>query len=199
MITILGITGSLRWPSHTHTLMEIALGAARESGARVELLDLRAVELPLYDPRSTQLPPIVTELRERVADAHAYIVGTPEYHGSLSGTLKNCLDYLFPEVSGKVFGFIVATGNDIGSSAFAHLREIVTYLHAWSLPYDAYAMLPDFDESGHLVNPRVRDRLYRLGRDVAVYGELIYDRFGQDRISGGGPQYGFAPWHAEEG
>ncbi len=45
----------------------------------------------------------------------------------------------------------------------------------------------------------LRDRLYRLGRDVAVYGELIYDRFGQDRISGGGPQYGFAPWHVEEG
>ncbi|MHB9133208.1 MAG: NADPH-dependent FMN reductase [Armatimonadota bacterium] len=198
MITVLGVSGSMRWPSHTHTLMEVALGAARESSARVELLDLRTIDLPLYDPRPDRTPPQVAEMRERVADAHALIVGTPEYHGSLSGTLKNFFDYLYPEVNGKLIGFLIATGNDMGATALNHFRDIASYLHAWSLPYSAYAMLEDFDESGHLINMRVRDRLLRLGRDTVMYGELLYDRFQRDCIVGGGPQLGFAPWHARE-
>jgi FMN reductase len=196
MITVLGIAGSKRWPSHTHTLMEIALGAARDSGARVELYDLRAQDLPIFNPRSTEEHPQVGELRERVADAHALIVGTPEYHGSMSGGVKNVLDYLYPEVNGKLFSFVIASGNEPAHSVTAHLREVVAHMHGWSLPYAALATLPDFDEADHLVNPYVRDRLLRLGRDVVVYGELLYERFTRDAVPAGGAHLGFAPWHA---
>jgi len=198
MITVLGITGSMRWPSHTHMMMEVALRAARESGARVELLDLRTLELPMYDPRAGHIPPSVSEIRDRVADAHAYLLGTPEYHGSISGALKNFLDYLYPEINGKLFGFLVSTGNDLGTSALTHLREIVSYVHAWSLPYSVAASMEDFDEAGHLTDLHLRDRLARLGRDVTVYGQLIYDQFARDRVTGGGAHLGFAPWHAGE-
>lgn len=177
-------------------MMEVALGAARDAGARVELLDLRMVELPLYDPRQRTPPPQAVELRERAADAHAFLVGTPEYHGSVSGALKNVLDYLYHETHGKLFGLVVAAGIDEGSRTVSHLRDMVEFLGAWALPYAATATMTDFDESTGLTNARVRDRLQRLGRDVAVYGELLYDRYTRDAVPGGGPDLGFAPWHA---
>lgn len=196
MITITGIAGSMRWPSHTHALLEIALGAARENGARVELLNMHALDIPLYDPRMQDIPPSVAELRERVADAHAVIIGTPEYHGSMSGALKNVLDYLYPEVNGKLVGIIVATGADEGASAVAQLRTVLHFMHAWCLPYAVTAGSEDFDESGHLASARVRDALLRLGRDVTVYGELLSTQFARDRVLGGGVHLGFAPWYA---
>jgi hypothetical protein len=73
---------------------------------------------------------------------------------------------------------------------------MVEFLGAWALPYAATATMTDFDESTGLTNARVRDRLQRLGRDVAVYGELLYDRYTRDAVPGGGPDLGFAPWHA---
>ena len=198
MITVIGIAGSMRWPSHTHAMLEVTLGAARESGSRVELIDVHTLDLPLYDPRVRDAPPVVTELRERMADAHAYIIGSPEYHGGMSGALKNLLDYLYPEVNGKLFGIVVATGSDDGTSALAQLRTTIHAMHAWCLPYAATAGSDDFDESAHLASARVRETLLRLGRDVAIYGELLYERFARDRVLGGGVQLGFAPWHARE-
>jgi len=198
MITVLGISGSMRYPSHTHTLLDIALAAARDSGARVELLDLRTLDLPIYTPGLSSMPPVVTEIRDMVNDAHAYIIGTPEYHGNLSGALKNLFDYLYPEVNGKLFGCVVATGNDVGTTSLVALREIIASLHAWVLPYGVIAALPDFDTAGHLTNNRIRDRLLRLGRDVTIYGNLLFERYARDSILGGGPNLGFAPWHARE-
>lgn len=183
----------MRWPSHTHTLLELALNAAREAGARVELLDIRLLELPIYEPFAGHPAPAVTELRELVADAHALLIGTPEYHGGMSGALKNVFDYLYPEVNGKLLGLVVATGTDMGTSAVGQLREMAGYLGAWTLPAAVTAGIADFDEAGQLANPRVVDRLQRLGRDLTVYGEQLFERFRQDSVSGGGPEYGFAP------
>jgi len=178
--------------------METALASARENGARVELLDLRTLDLPMYDPRAGHLPPNINEVRERVTDAHAYLVGSPVYHGSISGALKNFFDFLYPEVNGKLFGFILATGNDLGETALTHLTTISQHFHSWCLPYGAIAALEAFDEAGHLINRQIYDRLLRMGRDIAVYGEMLYDRFSRDTVEGGGPQLGFAPWHARE-
>lgn len=188
----------MRYPSHTHTLLDIALSAARDAGARVELLDLREMDLPIYTPGQTTALPAIEELRARVMDAHAVIVGTPEYHGSPSGALKNCFDYLYPEVNGKLISCVVATGNDIGTTSLVALREIIASLHAWTLPYGVISSQPDFDSAGHLVNTRIRDRLLRLGRDTTIYGEILHERFMRDSVLGGGAQLGFAPWHARE-
>ena len=194
MITVLGISGSQRRPSRTHTLLEIALSAARDSGARVELLDLLTLPLPMYEPSQDSFAPHIKELSERIADAHAYIIGTPVYYGGMSGLLKNLFDHLIEEISGKVAGLLVTTGSGQGSTTFLQLRDILSYFHTWALPYGVESGTDDFDEAGNLTAPRVRDRLLRLGRDVTVYGELLHEQYMRDRIPGGGTHLGFAPW-----
>lgn len=195
MSTIIGVSASMNWPSHTHAMLEIALQAARDNGARVELLDLRAVDLPMCDRHVGQTPVAVDEVRELVADAHAYLIGTPAYHGSMSGSLKLFFDLLYPEVNGKLFGCLVSARDAQGSVVFSHLRDVIGALHGWTLPYGVMGLREEFDASCHLLDKRTRDRLLRLGRDVVVYGDMLYDQFEHDCRPNAGAEFGFAAWH----
>jgi chromate reductase len=93
---ILGIPGSLRAGSHNARLLEAA-AELLPPGVTLEVLDpeiLRAIPHYDEDVRAGGEPPAVTMLRERVADADAVLIATPEYNHSLPGALKNGLDWL---------------------------------------------------------------------------------------------------------
>ncbi|HEY3377320.1 MAG TPA: NAD(P)H-dependent oxidoreductase [Armatimonadota bacterium] len=198
MISVLGISGSPQWPSHTRTMLDVAFDAVRHSGARVELLDIRDWNLPPYSPQPRKVTPQIHELRERFADASAYLLATPAYHGGMSGMLKTLLDYVADDIGGKLFGLLITTERDDAGSTAAQLRDILSASLAWALPYDAVGAPDDFAAPGLLTAQRLRERLQRLGRDVAVYGDLLAARFARDRVLGGGVQLGFAPWFAHE-
>ncbi|MDH3327222.1 MAG: NAD(P)H-dependent oxidoreductase, partial [Gammaproteobacteria bacterium] len=92
-IKIIAICGSLRESSHTRRALEISLAGAKQVGVKIELIDLRTYNLVFCDGNSkNEYPQDVLKLRERVRSAHGVILGTPEYHGSYSGVLKNALD-----------------------------------------------------------------------------------------------------------
>src|SRR5437016_4854023 len=92
-VNIVGLVGSLRAGSHTQQAVAHALEGARGLGAHTELLDLAAFNLPLCDGRLEGDPPSgVVQFRDQLREAHGFVVGTPEYHGSFSGLLKNALD-----------------------------------------------------------------------------------------------------------
>jgi NAD(P)H-dependent FMN reductase len=195
MVTVLGICGSLREHSHTRILVKEALAAAARCGARTAILDLRELPLPLFDPDvSYESHPHVVHLLQAVREADCYIVGTPEYHGCMSGGLKNLFDYVYTEISGKLFGICAATGGSQGVSSLDNLRACLLYCHAWVLPYNVGAYQKDFDEKGNIINDQVKDRLMRLGRDVAIYGPLLYEQFRRDLLAGQGEMRGFAEW-----
>ncbi|AXA36468.1 MAG: NADPH-dependent oxidoreductase [Candidatus Hydrogenedentota bacterium] len=195
MARILGISGSLREGSHAHVLVRLALDAARKAGAEVELLDLREWFLPLFEAhKSYGDHPIVSKVVQKIRDAEGYIVGSPEYHASMSGALKNLFDFVYTELSGKLFGLVIATGGSQGVACADNLRACIHSCHGWTLPYIAAARLADFDEQGNLRNEQVRDRLERIGRDVAIYAPLLWQQFKADQALPPGPTRGFAEW-----
>ena len=81
-------------------------------GAEVEIIDLRKMKLPFCDGGSDYPDyPDVNVLRDKVKAADGLILATPEYHGSLSGVLKNALDLMsFEHLSDKVAGVISVLG-----------------------------------------------------------------------------------------
>lgn len=135
---VLGIGGSLRPGSFSYTALEYAIELLRESGADAEILDLRLVRLPFCNGDKHDLFPdfpAVARLRRVVRQANALILATPEYHGSISGVMKNVLDLLdFEHLEGKVVGGISVLGGQHNSNALNSLRTIMRWCHAWMIP-----------------------------------------------------------------
>lgn len=136
MVKILGIGGSLRASSYSQIALEIAARRIEAIGAEVEVLDLRQMNLP-FCTGEDEYPdyPDVEKLRNAVKAADGLILSTPEYHGSLSGVLKNALDLMgFEQFDNKVAGLISVLGGQPNSNALNDLRVILRWIHAWVIP-----------------------------------------------------------------
>ena len=100
---VLGISGSLRRDSHNTRLLLLA-GRMLPPGAQLELYDgLKAV--PPYDADDDlePAPAAVADLRAAIEQADAVLIATPEYNGSISGVLKNALDWASRPAGESVF------------------------------------------------------------------------------------------------
>ena len=177
-VKVLGISGSLRPGSYTRKAVRIALEGAREAGAETLLLDLREYDLPFSsgNPRERNYPEDVYRLREEIRNADGVILGSPEYHGGMSGVLKNALDLMgFKEFEGKLIGLVGVSGGVMGASnALVSLRNVGRALHAWVIPEQV--SIPrawqKFNQDGSLKDEGLRDRLRRVGEQVAHYSSL---------------------------
>jgi NAD(P)H-dependent FMN reductase len=112
--------------------------------------------------------------------ADALILASPDYHGSMSGTLKNFLDYFWEEFAGKTFGYIVAS-HEKGLTVADQMRTAIRQCYGWSMPYNiSINGEKDFDSKGTLVNSTLAKRLKMLARDLVIYGTLIRKQFLSD-------------------
>ena len=177
-ITVVGICGSLSRGSYTLKAVKIALQGAQEVGAHTQLIDLKGYHLPFCDGKEDEstYPEDVFQLRREVSQAQGIILGTPEYHGSFSGVLKNAIDLMgFNEIEGKMIGLVGVSGGALGAvNALSSLRTIGRALHAWVVPEQA--SIPEawkvFDESGNLQDSALEKRVKDVGRQVARFAYL---------------------------
>jgi FMN reductase len=174
-IRVAGLCGSLRVGSYTNMALTLALRATGGPPCETELIDLGQFNLPFADGRKSRSEE-TQRFCERLAKADAVIIGTPEYHGSVSGVLKNALDLTgFPEWEGKMIGLVGISGGRMGAhNALSALRDIGRTLHAWVIPQqvsipEAYKL---FDGEGNLTDRVLKERLHELGRQVAHFAYL---------------------------
>ena len=181
-LKVLGVAGSMRETSHGLRALRLVLEAAAARGAETSMLDLRLADLPMYNPDA---PPAdatghVARATEAVGWADAFVLATPDYHGSMSGAMKNFLDYHWEEFSGKLFGYVVAS-HEKGLTVMDHLRTAVRQCYGWSLPYGVSVHgEQDFGPGGTVTNPRIEKRLRMLARDLVTYGTLLREQFLRD-------------------
>ena len=177
-INVIGISGSLRKGSYTTMAIDIALQGAREVGAETQLVDLREYRLNFCDGKEDEsaYPDDVFKLRDDVRRAQGIILGTPEYHGSFSGVLKNALDLMgFDEIEGKMIGLVGVSGGRMGAlNALTSLRTIGRALHAWVIPEQVSISEAwrEFYDAGDLRDRELRDRMMDVGRQVARFAYL---------------------------
>ncbi len=136
MVKIVGIGGSLRADSYSQQALQVAADRVQALGVEVEILELREMNLPFCNGGDAYPEyPDVARLKESVKQADGLILSTPEYHGSISGVLKNALDLMgFEELSGKVSGLISVLGGQSNSNALNDLRVIMRWVHGWVIP-----------------------------------------------------------------
>jgi len=177
-VRVVGLCGSLRPGSFTKMALKVALNAAAGPVCETELIDLLEFNLLFADGRSEKagVPRDLERFRGRIRSADGVIIGTPEYHGSFTGVLKNALDLTgFAEWEGKMIALIGVSGGRMGAyNALNSLRDIGRSLHAWVIPEQV--VLPEahkhFDASGNLTERDIEKRLSELGKQVARFAFL---------------------------
>ena len=183
-IKILGVGSSMREDSRGTLAVKIVLDFARRYDAETRLLDLQQTKLPMYNPDSDESEePQVSKVEDDVNWADAFILATPDYHGSMSGSMKNFLDHFWSEFAGKTFGYL-CTSHEKGLTVMDQMRTAVRQCYGWSLSYGA-SINPDedFNSKGEITNARLSLRMEMLARDLAVYGQIIHDQFLRDLSS----------------
>ena len=184
-IRVLGVCGSMRVESYSGRAVRLALEAAREHGAETRLLDLREIKLPTYNPdeKAPEHEGLKTAT-DAVIWADAFLLASPDYHGSMSGAMKNFLDFYWEEFAGKLFGYVCAS-HEKGLTVMEQMRTSVRQCYGWSLPYGVSVYgEKDFNASGEVINAQVTRRLRMLARDLVVYGSLIRRQFQTDLADG---------------
>ncbi len=177
-VRVAALCGSLSSNSQTRKACKIALTGAEQAGATTRLIDLRDYELAFCNGGEDESsePDDADRLRKDVGAAQGLILGTPLYHGSFSGVLKNAIDLMgFDEFEGKMIGLIGVAGGSIGvSNALAGLRTIGRTLHAWVVPQQC--AVPEawkhFGDDGSVDDEGIENRLREVGFQVAKFAAL---------------------------
>jgi FMN reductase len=173
---VVGLGGSTRAVSLTTVALRAALDGAARAGARTQLLDLRALPLPILDAdRPVGDIDNARTILDAVRGADGLIVASPLYQQTISGAMKNLLDYLGvledetpPGLTGKVVGLVSVAGGAASLGATLAMRASCNGMGAWVLPDSADLDGSCFDADGRLCNLLARDRLRALGKAVTL-------------------------------
>ena len=186
-LNVLAVVGSLQQGSITRVVVQRVAEQFKLANCTVDLLDFLKEPLALYNPDTAHDLPGYSELQARVDRADVVLLGTPDYHGSLSGAMKNFLDHFWHEFAGKLFATIVAS-HEKGLTVTDQLRTVARQCYAWTLPYGV-SFTEEVDvKDGQIVSDSLRKRLDMLVRDARVYGRLLA-RQRQADLAGNEPGY----------
>lgn len=174
-IKILGVGSSMREDSFSTATLKIGLEIAKKLGMKTRLLDLQKTQIPIFYSQKNETDEI-KKVKEAVKWADAFILATPDYHGSMSGGMKNFLDYFWSDFAGKLFGYICAS-HEKGLTVMDQMRTAVRQCYGWSMPYGISINGEEDFDNGQITNSQLQARLVMFSRDLAVYGELIKKQF----------------------
>ncbi|MCY7399067.1 MAG: NAD(P)H-dependent oxidoreductase [Sphingomonas bacterium] len=183
MISIVAIGGTVRSDSSTHWALQGAVAATRATGAEVTVFDGDyLLTLPFYGGPGHGAGD-GAELVEAVRRADGVILATPGYHGTMSGLVKNAIDYLEdlarderPYLHDRAVGLIAtAYGHQAAMSSLLSLRTIVHSLRGWPTPFGAAVRTSNglFDRDGTCGDPAIAEQLALVGRQVALGAERL--------------------------
>jgi FMN reductase len=172
---IVGVGGTTRVGSSTEKALALALKAVAGQGAETLLLCGSDIDLPAYAPgavATAKAMRLATELRR----ADGIILGTPGYHGGISGLVKNALDYTEelrsdrrPYLEGRPVGCVVTAAGEQGAvTTLGALRSVVHALRGWPTPLGVTIVTSDqiFDAAGNCLSPRIEQQLQILSQQV---------------------------------
>lgn len=175
------INGSLAHASHTYVLLEYLHELLEEKGIGAKIWDIRQKPLPYvmpeyhHDPLQTPSG-LVRDFVKTIESSQGIILGSPLYHGSYSGVLKNALDSLSKDAfKNKAVGLVSNAGTR-GTGAMEHLRSVIRTMYGYSLQTQIATEEEDFKEvkgSFILTNNDIKQRSIRFVAELIHLTSLL--------------------------
>ena len=182
---ILVFAGSTRSASFNKKLARLAADAARAAGAEVTLVDLREFAIPLYDgdlEEAEGLPEGAKRFKKLLREHDGFIISSPEYNSSVSGALKNAIDWASREETddepalvaykGKVALLLSASPGQLGGMrGLVHLRAILGNIGTIVLPDQLSISTAHeaFDQDGQLKDPQKAKKVKDLAAGLVSF------------------------------
>ena len=178
-VNVLGIGGSLRADSQSERALRLALDGAAQAGAKTTLVSGVDLILPFYDPAEPERSPNARRLVEELRAADGVVLVSPGYHGTVSGLVKNALDYIEdlrdderPYLDGRAVGCVAtANGWQAAVTTLTSLRSIVHALRGWPTPLGAAvnSVHVEFGANGECTDEKVTTMLRTIGQQVVEF------------------------------
>lgn len=190
---IVALGGNATTGGSAERLLRHALARCEARGADTMLFAGEAIDLPLYAPHHSERCAKAKALTGALRDAEGIIVASPAYHGTVSGVVKNALDYAQDLVSdaqpyfdGRAVGLVaVAGGWQAAGSTLATLRSITHALRGWPTPMavTANSSQPLFDPDGLLTDEGIAAQIDIMTSQVMMFARMksAYDPAGAQR------------------
>lgn len=182
MVKIVGVGGTTKPQSSTELALKIALSSARTAGAQVELFDGEFLtNLPHYGTAEACESEIARLYLAAVREADGLIIASPGYHGSVSGLVKNAIDYLEETsrdervyLEGLPIGLVAtAYGWQATGSTLAALRSIAHALRGWPTPLGATIRTgPGVFDGDRCLDEATQGQLDLVGQQVVQFARL---------------------------
>jgi FMN reductase len=177
-VKILGLSGSYGLTSKNGLLLSAALDECKKQGAEVHIWDLVEKPLPLVGAEGSWQDANVKEFQALATECDGYILTSPEYHGTMSGVMKNTLDWVYKDhVGGKAFGLMSTLGGISNSNTLNHMRIAVRWIHGWCVPEQVAVgkVKEAFDEDNNLTDTDVAERVVGLAQSVVNAAIMLRD------------------------
>lgn len=180
---VVGIGGTTRPGSSTEKAVRFALGACEAEGATTTFFGgAEIAALPPYAPENPDRTPEARRLVEELRRADGIVLGSPGYHGSVSGLVKNAIDYTEdmredarPYFAGRAVGCIATGAGWQGTvTTLEAIRSIVHALRGWPTPLGAAinTSAPVFDGAGTPTDERVAFQLTTVAQEVMHFARM---------------------------
>lgn len=181
--TILAFAGSTRTESWNKKLVRIAAEGARKAGGDVTTIDLRDFPMPLYDEDlevNEGFPEAAKRLKTLFLQHQGLLVASPEYNSSISGVLKNTIDWVSRSAPGetplacfssKVAALMSASPGTLGGlRGLVAVRAVLNTLHVLVLPQQlSISRAHDaFNPNGSLKDPAQQGTAEQLGQELTL-------------------------------
>lgn len=178
-VSVVGIGGSTRPDSQSGRALRLVLDGAERAGAKVSAVTGPELALPFYDPHDLERTPTAASVIELLRAADGVVFVSPGYHGTVSGLVKNALDYIEdlrtderPYLDGRAIGCAgVAAGWQAAVNTLGALRAIAHATRGWPTPLGAAVNTLDvrFDADGGCSDERVAGNLALIGAQVTEF------------------------------
>lgn len=178
-LKVLALAGSFRTASYNRKLLQISKKFALAAGAEVEEIDLRELNLPVYDQdiEDKEFPASAQKLKDAIAVCDVLLIATPEYNHGVPGGLKNAIDWAsrgkIKILRGKVAAIFGASTGQFGTvRAQLHLRQILSSEGVLILPVPTVLVAnaaSQFNPDGSLVDEKLAEKLKKLVEETLLF------------------------------